>query len=138
MCDCSETADALSLNMGSNVWNHATQDTAVDGTYPQLGKYAPKQLRTYDSKGKPNGYRLGMYCVLVNGMTDAAYTITRAEWSCATAADAVHGDRTTSVAMEGSLSISEPKGVVFLDQMIKCGIALGVDIAQYLCSKHSL
>jgi len=122
MCDCSATADTLALSQELNVWDHATPETAVQDDRAQsknLGKYAPKRL---EGSGK--------YIILINGATDAAYTITEAKWTSATAANAVQGDRGTSIAIEGSLRVSEPKGIAFLDQVVQCSVALGVDASQ--------
>lgn len=122
MCDCSQTADALAKSTDLNVWNHATKDTRIEDLRPQtqdLGPYSPKKI---------NGG--GNYIILINGSTDASYVIESAKWTTATGASAVPGDRSTSIAVEGSLKVSEPKGVAFLDQVIKCCVALGVDSAQ--------
>lgn len=122
MCDCSATADALAQSQDLGIWEHATETTAVPDDRPlskNLGRYAPKRL---DGSGK--------YIILINGATDAAYVITDAKWSTATAASAVPGDRATSIAIEGSLRVSEPKGIAFLDQVVQCSVALGVDASQ--------
>lgn len=124
MCDCSETADALALDTSLDTWYHATpstitQDDRVNTT--ALGPYAPKRLQ--------NNPNMGKYCILINGSTDAAYVIDSATWSSSTGADAAPGSRSTSIAIEGSIHVSEPKGVAFLDQIVQCSIALGVDSA---------
>lgn len=113
ICDSSETANLISQSTDIDTWQHPS-----DGTLP-LGKYSPKLAS--------NG--VGKYCVLINGSTDSAFVITNARWSSATAAAATQLDRNTSIAIEGSLQISEPKGVVFLDQIVKCCAELGVDAA---------
>jgi len=113
ICDSTTTATALAGSTDLDVWKHPNP---VD----QLGRFAPKDLPGLDKS----------YCILVNGMTDAAFVITHASWYSSTAADAVHGDRSTSLAVEGTLRISEPKGVVFLDQVITCCNSLGIDAAQ--------
>lgn len=122
MCDCTATADALTQSQDIGIWEHATSQTAATDDRAQtrnLGRYAPKQL--------PES---GRYIVLINGSQDANYVITSAKWYTGTAASAVPGDRATSIAVEGSLQISEPKGIAFLDQVVQCSIALGVDAAQ--------
>lgn len=122
MCDCSATADALSKSNDLDAWNHATPDTRVVDDrrgVNDLGPYAPKKV-----SGSGN------YIVLINGSTDAAFVINTARWTSMTAGDAVPGDRSTSIAVEGSIQISEPKGIVFLDQVVKCSIALGIDSSQ--------
>lgn len=122
MCDSSATADLLSNSTDPDVWSHATPTTAAVDARPNtenLGPYSPKRIA--------GG---GKYIVLINGATDASYVITTAKWTSATAAGAVHGDRMTSIAVEGSLQVSEPKGIAFLDQVVKCSVALGVDSSQ--------
>lgn len=122
MCDSSETANALANSKDLSVWDHATRDTRVQDNRPlttELGPYSPKKIT--------DG---GKYVILINGSTDASYVITRTKWTTATGANAVPDDRSTSIAVEGSMEISEPKGVAFLDQVVKCCVALGVDSAQ--------
>lgn len=122
MCDCSATADALAKSTDLDVWNHATPETRVvddRAGVNDLGPYAPKKV--------PGS---GNYIVLINGSTDAAFVINTARWTSMTAGDAVPGDRSTSIAVEGQIQISEPKGIVFLDQVVKCSIALGIDSSQ--------
>lgn len=124
--DCTDTADALAESQDPNIWEHATPETAVSDEREfskMLGRYAPKQL---ENSGK--------YVVLINGMTDAAFTISSAKWSTATAASARPNDQGTSIAIEGSLTISEPRGVEFLDQVIRSCIALGIDASQAIFS----
>jgi hypothetical protein len=107
----------LANSTDPSVWTHPPE-----GTLPN-GRYSAKSLdpsKDADSKD---------YCVLINGSTDAAYTITTVNWSSTTAGGATPEDHYTSVALEGSLDISEPKGIVFLDQMIRCCVELGVDSA---------
>jgi hypothetical protein len=93
-----------------------------EGTLPN-GRYSAKSLDPVNNADSKD------YCVLINGSTDAAYSITTVNWSSTTAGGATPGDHYTSVALEGSLDISEPKGIVFLDQMIRCCLELGVDSA---------
>jgi hypothetical protein len=122
MCDSSETADALAESTQLSVWEHATQGTREPDSRPgtrDLGPYSPKRL--------PGA---GKYIILINGSTDASFVIDTAKWTTATGAQAAPGDKGTSIAIEGSIRISEPKGVAFLDQVVKCCVALGVDSAQ--------
>ncbi len=114
LCDSTQTAEALSRETSLEVWQHARPGT----TNSELGPMAPKSI---DGAGK--------YCVLINGSTDAAFSITTATWTTATAASAVKDDRNTSIVIEGSLAVSEPKGIVFLDRVVRACIELGVDSA---------
>jgi len=58
----------------------------------------------------PNG---GKYVVLINGMVDAHLSISNVEWESLTAANAVIGDQFTSMALEGTMHVREPKGFRF-------------------------
>lgn len=130
VCNTTATADALAEQTDPNKWMHPTGPQTGEGidssqdTFDMLGKYAvkyvkiPKQQDTY-----------GKYCVLINGATDAGLTITRAKWDSITAAAATVMDHSTSVAVEGELNISEPKGVIFLDTLVNCCLAMGIDAA---------
>lgn len=120
MCDSTATADLLAKDSSLDVWNHATQLSRIQ-ELDDLGPFSPKCVA---GKGK--------YIVLINGSTDASFAITNAKWSTATAGSARPGDQNTSIAIDGSLSISEPKGIAFLDQIVKCSIALGVDSSQVI------
>ena len=112
VCDSTATADALSKASDTDVWTHAP-----DNAIPR-GRYSPKVIG--------NGSSNMRYCVIINGTYDAAYVITRAQWAASTGAAATPNDNSGSIALEGALSISEPKGVVFLDQLVKCCIDLGI------------
>lgn len=132
MCDSSETAHALAESQLTGAWDHATSETAaIDPNIKtqDLGKYSPKCVG-YTTGSEKDRVCKGRYCVLINGSTDAAFSITNAKWSSATAAGAVPQDGNTSLAVEGSISISEPRGVAFLDQVVRCAVALGVDNSQ--------
>lgn len=121
MCDSSATADELSLMTDPEIWEHASQFTAATTDAEQdadLGKYSPKQTSTG-----------GKYAILINGVTDVALNIQHVKWVTATAASAVAGDRGTSIAIEGSIGVLEPRGITFLDQVVKTSIAIGVDAA---------
>ena len=117
MCDSSQTAIELSGQTSLDVWQHATAAEVADGT-SITSRYAVKSL--------PSG---GKYCILINGSTDATFTITNAKWTSYTAASATMNDRNTSNALEGNISISEPRGIVFLDTVVRCCFELGVDSA---------
>ncbi len=122
VCNSSETADALA-NKATNVvdaWLHPTMgsSTASSPASEDMGRYAPKSLG--------DGLE---YCILINGATDAAFTITRASFSTLAAAAATNNDRFTSLAVEGEIEISEPKGVTFMDVIVRCCVALGKDPA---------
>src|SRR5512139_1247638 len=77
MCDSSETAHALTESQLMGAWDHATPETAAidpNITTQDLGKYSPKCVGYIAG---PNQERscVGRYCVLINGSTDAAFSI---------------------------------------------------------------
>jgi hypothetical protein len=112
ICDSSQTASELaSETVSLDSWQHSKEDSP-------LGKYGLKKT--------PSG---GEYAILINGSTDADLSITKASWTSLTAASATQNDRNTSIALEGELAISEPRGVIFLNQVVQICMALGVDSA---------
>lgn len=111
ICNSTDTSDALLTTVDPDVWAHA------DSNAGPLGRYEPKMLNNDSSK---------QYCVLINGSTDASFSINSAHWEATTAGDATPQDSDTSVAIEGTLDILEPRGVVFMDQIVKCCTALNV------------
>ena len=122
VCDSSETADQLAKQTKPEKWLHPTGPDGTLGqydTFARLGPYAVQYLNKNDKSGR--------YCILINGATDAAFSIARAKWTSVTAAAATMMDQSTSIAIEGELEVSEPKGVVFLDIIVQCCLAMGID-----------
>lgn len=115
MCDSTATADAISTATSSDVWLHKSSS---DGNPwdSKLGPWAPKT----SSEG-------GKYCVLVHGATDAGIVIDKVSIKTVVAAAATTNDRSTSVNTEGTIELSEPKGVTFMDLIARCCVALGQD-----------
>ncbi len=112
ICDSSDTAESVATETALNKWQHPFPGERD----PNLGPFTPRIAA--------NG---GKYCVLINGSTDAAVAITDVNWNSTTIGNAVEGDKGTSIAMEGSLAISEPKGILFMDMIVLCCRTLGVD-----------
>lgn len=112
MCDSTETATMMLGNTDEGIWAHP-EATGKD----PLGRFAPVDLGS-DHK----------YCVLIDGATDATFVINQTRWFAATAASATNADKMTSTAVEGSMDIIEPKGVVFMDTIVQCCAALGIDM----------
>jgi hypothetical protein len=112
ICDSSDTAESIANETELNKWQHPLPGERD----PILGPFTPKTAA--------NG---GKYCVLINGSTDAAVAITEVNWNSTTIGNVVDNDRGTSIAMEGSLAISEPKGILFMDMIVLCCRTLGVD-----------
>lgn len=121
MCDTSDTASQLAATTDLDVWQHPTVGS---DEYSELGIYS---ARTINISGESS--TTGKYCVIINGSTDAAFVINKVEWTAHVAAQVVAGDYGTSIATEGEMTIVEPRGVLFFDQLILCARSLGIDIA---------
>jgi len=120
LCRTTEIAETLAQQTNVTAWQHPTgpkeaQLWNVEG----LEQYAPRAL--------DGGNTSNDYCVLIFGATDAAFAITDVTWMSVTAGEAVPGDAGTSIAVEGNIKVSEPRGILFVDQVIRCCQALGVD-----------
>lgn len=124
ICNTSETAETLSSVTEPKMWLHPldASDTGGSPEFNILGRYAPKRI------SNPSG-STGKYVVLINGSSDAAFVINNVKWVSATAAAAVPTDGATSIALEGSMEITEPKGIAFLDTIVTSCIGLGIDAA---------
>ncbi len=116
ICDSITTAEALASETDLSVWEHIDPNNPANRF--TSGKFAPKMVG--DS---------GLYCVLIHGATDADYVITDVKYSTLTAANIYAGDRSNSIALEGSIGISEPKGIMFLDTIVRCCNDMGIDAA---------
>lgn len=112
ICDRSATADALSQSTTLDVWQH---DPSTE-------------IRTIDGSQMSDRHD-GQYVILINGSTDTDFVISEARWYGATASEATSQDQGTSCAIEGSLKILEPRGVIFCDQVVLSCLALGIDSA---------
>lgn len=111
LCDSTDTADALVAQTDSATWDHPPSTTTP------LGAYSPKTAPGTS----------GRYCVLINGSTDATYVITKLTWASVASGGATMEDKNTSIAMEGTMSVSEPRGVMFMNQIVDCCRELGID-----------
>lgn len=122
LCDTTETASAILDSTNEETWKHPTSaDSSVD-QFARLGKYAPRSVSL------PNS--VGLYSVIINGAEDADFSITNATWTCATAAEATPFDRGTSIAYEGTLAVSEPRGIVFADTIVAVCGGMNISMAQ--------
>ena len=105
-CDTTEVAEAL---QNSNEFVTFLRTAAQQNTPSNpMGKYNAIDFR---NKGK--------YCIIVSGLEDAEFVITKASWMSITAAEAGGNgvDRFSSMAVEGSLTIDEPRGIKFMNVM---------------------
>ena len=73
------------------------------------------QKNRYDRIESPKGS--GYYVIMIDGLTDADFVMDNLSWSTTTAIDASIGSHFTSLATEGSFTVSEPRGIRFFDKL---------------------
>lgn len=105
MCDRTATAEYLVGNDSQSVWERPSSDG-------DMGKWTP--IKVPDAGDSTEG----MYSIIIHGATDADLGIESYKLMALTAANATAGDSNTSLATEGEITITEPKGVVFLDLLV--------------------
>ena len=67
--------------------------------------------------GQPDQTKIGSYVVIINGMLDSTFVINNVNWFSATAASTLQNDKFTSLAVEGKMTVEEPRGVNFLNAL---------------------
>lgn len=70
---------------------------------------------TGEADGKPDKIAVGNYVIIINGMIDTSFVIRDVEWFTTTAASTDQHDRHTSIAVEGKMTIEEPRGMRFMN-----------------------
>lgn len=70
-----------------------------------------------ESTGKVEKVGVGSYVVILNGMIDTAFVIRDVEYFTATAASTDKHDKFTSIAVEGKMTIEEPRGIRFMNAL---------------------
>lgn len=105
LCDRSATADALADADDMGVWSRI-------GSTGDFGKWSPQEIP------KSSDGTAGRYSIVIHGATDADLGIDSYKITSYTAASATAGDKNTSIATEGEITITEPKGVVFFDLLV--------------------
>lgn len=68
-----------------------------------------------ESSGKVERVAIGNYIIIINGMVDTSFVIKDVEWFTTTAASTDKHDRHTSIAVEGKMTIEEPRGMRFMN-----------------------
>jgi Transglycosylase SLT domain len=116
LCDRSATADALAASEDANVWVREHDNSS--GSY---GKWTPQKTHDTDD-GEP-----GIYSIIMHGAEDADMCIDSYKVTSYTAANATGSDKSTSIATEGELTITEPKGVIFFDLLVSLMNEMGSD-----------
>ena len=106
--------------------NNKQGTNQVDENTPE-DPYA--KYRAIPVRDKNNGKLLGNYCIIINGMTDSDFVISKTKWLNITAADSGSnaGERFTTMTAEGSMTIQEPRGIKFLNVMAEIANELKSD-----------
>lgn len=120
ICDSPTTAHTLATSSIPEQWKHTSANHHPNGRYSAKSLTPPYTTGSTDPK---------QYCILIDGSTNASYVIDLVKISSTTAGGATPQDLYTSIAVEGTIEVSEPKGVVFLDQIVKCCVEMGVDLS---------
>lgn len=106
-CDSTETAEVLSKS--NEFLDFTRREGDVNTPSNPYGKYTARDVNL--SRG-----RTGKYCVIIDGTKDASFVISKASWASATAA-ADGNNRFTTFAVEGKMTVMEPRGVDFMNTM---------------------
>ncbi len=86
-------------------------------TFRDIGKTKSVGTSKTDATGKKIQTKLGSYVVILNGLVDTSFIVRDVTWFSMTAASTVRNDRFTSLAVEGSMTVEEPRGVNFLNAL---------------------
>ena len=103
-CENTEVAEAIQSSNDFNTFLRTSQQQDTpDNPY---GKFTAT-----DFQG------LGGYVIIINGMVDSEFVIKDARWMSVTASSAgMNGaDQFSSMALEGSITVQEPRGVKFMN-----------------------
>ncbi len=66
---------------------------------------------------KDNQVQVGSYVVILNGMINSDFVVRDVEWFTSTAASTDQQDKFTSIAVEGKMTVEEPRGVRFMNEL---------------------
>lgn len=82
-----------------------------------LGEEIPADTDTPNDLTRTGTTRevLGKYVTLINGLKDTRYVIQKAEWETLTGASVNGTDAGNSLAVEGSITVQEPRGFEFMN-----------------------
>ncbi len=61
--------------------------------------------------------QIGSYVVILNGMINSNFIVRDVEWFTSTAASTDQQDKFTSIAVEGKMTVEEPRGVIFMNEL---------------------
>lgn len=125
-CDNTKTAEALAQ---SNNFLDFMRDRPERITRPGQETGPGTENTPQDPFAKYNPRTInngrGKYSIIINGMTDAEFVIQSANWFTVTAASTSRENAFETMAIEGELSISEPRGIRFMNVMSHVADQLG-------------
>lgn len=107
-CDNSQAADRIASNDFE-----VSQFSQLGVRQDVLGDIIP--VRDNENPGAGEREFLGNSVVLINGMRDSRYVIQNVEWESVTAANVNTSDNGNSLALEGKMTIQEPRGFEFMN-----------------------
>lgn len=115
-CDNTEVAEALQESQELLTFLRTPQQ--INTPEDPYGKYQPIDYKN-----------LGKYSIIINGMEDAEFVIRKAEWQTVTSAESSADgmDKFSSMAVEGSIEIDEPRGIKFMNVLSSIADGLGSD-----------
>lgn len=116
MAVCDSTKTALDLSVSPTFSDVFTSRNSVDRL---------KVLETGAGNGGENGTS-GKYIILIDGFADARFVIQEVKWATVLAPDPESGSPTT-VETDGEMTILEPQGVRFMNELSKASTSLGSD-----------
>lgn len=115
-CDNTEVAEALQDS--DELLTFLRTPEQVNTSQNPYGKY---EARDYKNLGK--------YSIIINGMEDAEFVIRKAEWQTVTSSESSSDgmDKFSSMAVEGTIEIDEPRGIKFMNVLSSVANSLGSD-----------
>lgn len=114
-CDSSSTAEALAFSSEIDI----NSEFVKNSRKPQEVEIPPNSTTT--------NRQLGQYVVLINGMVDAEFMITNAEWDSMVIPKTNNQMHMTSQALDGKLRVIEPRGARFFNILIQAANDLHTD-----------
>lgn len=124
ICDSTETANALITSNLQDIWLPATNTSVPAHLWAKFGKRSPRTIKLNDRSIN------GQYSIFIDGSRDGDFSIEAASWTTVTTASVTASDNNTSIAINGSMTIIEPKGILLADTLVNLCVEMGIDSAQ--------
>jgi len=121
VCDTTETAEELSKTNNYLAFMRSQDGNRVNSEQFPYAKYEPYNIALDQG-------RTGRYSILVSGMQDAEFVITKANWYNTVAAGAGgDGNEYSTYSIGGEMEIMEPQGIRFMNVLSVVADKLGSD-----------